>query len=173
MTSTELVEKFQSFTKNLLIEIFPEKNVIISQNDQPWFTESLRTLKRKRQREYHKHGKSTKYFEIKAQFDKKVNDAILMYKNKILREVVEGKRGSSYSALRRLGDRPGDINSLEFQLPEYIEQGLTPQQSVEKMADYFSKISAEYLPLDISQLPIQIQHFLENEKTEDLGVLSK
>ena len=66
MTSTELVEKFQSFTQNLVNEIFPEKNVIISQNDQPWFTESLRTLKRKRQREYHKHGKSTKYFEIKA-----------------------------------------------------------------------------------------------------------
>ena len=110
---------------------------------------------------------------IKTQFDKKMNDATLSYENKILREVVEGKRGSSYSALRRLGNRPGDINSLEFQLPEYVEQGLTPEQSVEKMADYFSKISAEYLPLDIAQLPVQIQHFLENEQTEELPILQE
>ena len=38
-------------------------------NDQEWMTESLRKLRRKKSREYRRHGKSKKFVEMNAEFE--------------------------------------------------------------------------------------------------------
>ena len=81
------------------------KSIQISGKDQPWFTEELRALKRSRLREYTRHGKSKKYTELKSKFDKKFEAEFKKYQTKIELEVTEGKRGSAYSALKKLGLR--------------------------------------------------------------------
>ena len=55
-----------------------------------------------------------------------------------------------YSMAKRLGaDKSYDDGELSVECPS----GLSNQQVAEKVAEHFSKISQEYSPLDISQLP--------------------
>ena len=64
-----MVAAYQNITTTLLSEIFPLKTIIISDQDKPWFNEQLRRIKRKRLREYEKHGQSDKYWEIVDSFN--------------------------------------------------------------------------------------------------------
>ena len=76
--------------------------------------------------------------------------------------VTEGKRGSSYPALKRMCQRPGDDSQTGFQLPAHTELNLSAAQSAEIIAEHFSSISQEYHPLDLTLLPPNIQSFLED-----------
>ena len=61
--------------------------------------------------------------------------------------------GKAYRAMKKLGARPGDCDlEAGFSLSSHIEQNLTPTESVERLADYFSSISQEYSPLHIDSL---------------------
>ena len=67
-----------------------------------------------------------------------------MYKDKLLDEVKEGKRGSSYAGLKKLSMAPGEVLETGFQLPLHKDQGLSNQESVEKIADFCTQVSQEY-----------------------------
>ena len=49
---SNMVSEFQAILKQMVEETFPQKSVIISSEDSPWFNEELRALKRSRLREY-------------------------------------------------------------------------------------------------------------------------
>ena len=51
------------------------------------------------------HGKDQKYNEIKMKFDEKLEAEIEKYKRKVENDVVEGRRGSTYPALKKLSSR--------------------------------------------------------------------
>ena len=163
-----MVELYEEILQKILKETFPMKSIKKSDQDKPWFTEDLRALKRTRMREYSKHGKSAKYFELKRKFDSKLINEIKKYKQKIEIEVIEGKRGSCYSAIKKLGLRPGENTAPLFQLPRHVESKLSSLESVEKMADYFSCISQEYSPLEISALPPCVQSHLSTPTCDQI-----
>ena len=96
-----------------------------------------------------------------SNFDEKAKAEIAKYIQKVKLEVTEGKRGSSYPAIKRLGLRPGDSAQAVFQLPVHAELGLSSAQSAEVIAEHFSKISQEYAPLNISKLPPNVQTFIQ------------
>ena len=63
--------------------------------DQPYFTEELRRIKRRRQRAYVAHGKrSDRYIALRRHFEDKLRQKAKKYIDKIETEVTEGKRGS-------------------------------------------------------------------------------
>ena len=68
-----MVNKYQEILQKLVGETFPLKTIKISDQDQPWFTEELRALKRTRLREYVRHGKSVRYAKLMEKFEKKLN----------------------------------------------------------------------------------------------------
>ena len=55
-------------------------------------------------------------------------------------EVVNGSRGSSYAALKKLDPMSSDKNS-NFTLPAHDEEDLSPADSAERLAEYFSAVS--------------------------------
>ena len=62
----------------------------------------------------------------------------LKYKNKIMLEVQEGKRGSGYTAIRRLGEGPAEnTRNKQFRIQAYVEEGLTPTPAVCQPAGRF------------------------------------
>ena len=138
MPVQQMVETFQQIVNSLLCEVFPEKMIIISPEDRPWFNEQLRLLKRQRMRQYQRHGKNDKYNELKTRFDEKLKHEMLKYLEKIAIQVSEGQRGSTYPALKRLGLRPGEEIQSGFQLPMHAEQNLSSAQSAEVIAEHFS-----------------------------------
>ena len=121
-------------------------------------------MKRKRQRRYQRHGKDERYNQLFKQFEEKLNIEMIKYREKINIEVKEGKRGSSYSALKRMRMRPGDKTQTGFQLPGHTELNLSSSQSAELIAEHFSRISQEYAPLEINNLPPIVQTFLLNDQ---------
>ena len=68
-------------------------------------------------------------------------------------QVREGKKGSTYPALKKLGARHFETTQSGFQLPEHAELNLTSAQSAELIAEHFSRISQEFEPLNTSLLP--------------------
>ena len=158
----EMVEEFQSVTTSILHDTFPEKQIIVSPEDVPWFNEQLRHLKRQRQRRYARHGKDDKYMQISNKFDEKLVNEMQKYREKIKAEVREGKRGSSYPALKKMGVRPGDSTNAGFRLPGHAELNLSSAQSAEVIAEHFSCISQEYSPLKIQNLLPNVKCFLKN-----------
>ena len=58
LDSSNMVDLFQHHLEKLSDIVFPTKTITIHPNDQPYYTEDLRSLKRLKLREYCKHGKS-------------------------------------------------------------------------------------------------------------------
>ena len=125
LTTTQLNELYQSYTTNLVNTYCPEKEITFRPNDKPYVNEKMKQIKRQTMREYEKHGKSNKYFELKQTFENKMISEAEKYKTKIVEEVVNGNRGSAYSALRKLGERPGVSN-----LTESIKQSNLPRSKI-------------------------------------------
>ena len=166
MSSTELVEQFEQYTYQLVDSVFPLKTVTVSDRDKPYMTEELKKLRRQRQRIYSKSGRSPKYLEIKAQFELKLRTEAKKYHEKVEAEVTEGKRSSSYSALRKLGVGGKDIGKNSFTLPSHAEDELSPQQSADIFADYFSAISQEFDPICVDDFPPNIKQMLADGITD-------
>ena len=156
----DMVSCYQKLSTTLVEETFPEKTITFNPNDKPWFTEKLRQLKRLRLREYSKHGKSEKYQQLVETFNINLKEAAQKYNDKLKADVLEGRRGSAYPVIKRMGERPHDNNRDVVKLPNHAAQNYTPQQSVEIIAEHFSKISQEFSPLQISSLPPNIVAFL-------------
>ena len=129
-------------------------------------------MKRKRLREYTKHGKSLKYHELCETFELKMKEAIQKYKDKLKVDVLEGKRGSTYPALRRMGLRPGESVESGFHLPKHADKQFTPLQPAEAIAEHFSRISQEFEPLSLQSLPPNIRSYLEESDSSSVPVLT-
>ena len=123
MSSTEMVAAFENHTSSLVDTIFPEKNVTISNFDQPFITEELKMLRRQRIRIYNKQGRSQKYLEVRNHFETKLKLAAKKYWLRVLQEAASGKSTNSYAALKKL-----ELGSVEkkfnFTLPSHAEEGL-------------------------------------------------
>ena len=119
LSSTELTELFQGKMTSMIDHHFPLKTIKLTNSDQPWITDGLKKLKRIRRREFCRHGRSEKYRRLKTEFETKKKEAVKKYTDKIIEEVREGTRSSSYKALRKLGVRSGDIKDDLFTIPSH------------------------------------------------------
>ena len=79
-------------------------------------------------------------------FNEKCKTEISKYKDKVMREVTEGKRGSSYPAIKRLGRRPGEQPHAQFYLPDHVENNYSPEQSAEILAQHFHTLAKNMSP---------------------------
>ena len=166
LTSTELAEEFQKKITDLVDQHFPLKTITVTDVDQPWITNNLKSLKRARMREYCRHGKSEKYSYLKNKFDVQQEQAVKHYTDKVINEVNNGTKSSGYKALRKLGVRKGDSKDDLFTLSKYSEQNLTEEEIAEQIADYFSAISQEFEPLILDKLPPNVRQCIGDAKNE-------
>ena len=167
----QMVSKYEEISSSLLNSTFPEKRVISYDNDKPWFTEKLRLLKRQRLREYTKNGKSQKYLHLKENFDLLLKEEIAKYKEKIKNEVLEGRRGSTYPMIKRIGAQPHSLKK-GFQLPDHAAENYSNNQSAEIIADHFAKISQDLRPLRVEDLPDNVRQALESNDVSEVPFLS-
>ena len=77
----------------------------------------------------------------------------------------EGKRTNAYSALRKL-EPGGHTKQNTFTLPEHADKGYSPSQSAERLAQYFSKISQEFDPINPDIFPPWIRQRLREGKDD-------
>ena len=72
---SEQVDAFQNIINRKVEELFPVRNVRLSNQDKQFITSEIKTLDRKKKKEWKLHGKSLKYKQLKEQFDEKYKKA--------------------------------------------------------------------------------------------------
>ena len=167
---TQQVDSFENIINTKLDSILPKKCVKINPNlDKPFFTAELKKLDRQVKREYRKNFRSEKYFRLKECYDKKYKKAATDYLEKNVRSLKEEDYGKAYQSLKKLGAQPGDcLDEGSFTLLSHLEENLTTEESTEKIAEHFAKISQEFPPLKITLLPDVVKEKIsgENSATE-------
>ena len=162
MDSTQQALKMELMLQVSVDAIFPTKRCRISSDDKPFITAELKKLDMYVKREYKLKGKSEKYKKIKSVYDRKFQRAASEYLQGCVQDMMEEQPGKAYRAMRKLGARPGDCDDeAGFTLTSHVEENLTPKQSVERIADYFSAISQQYSPLHVHNLPKSARDILE------------
>ena len=103
---------------------------------------------------------------MNSKFDTKLKAEATRY---IQKNVTEAKLTNPVKAnmiLKRLAEAPGDKKMQQtFTLLQYVENGLSEDQQRSEILKYFSKVSQEFIPLQILQLQENIRHEM-NKHTE-------
>ena len=156
-SSTKQAQVFEEKIAQKLNSMLPQKQFKISNRDKPYITADLKKLDRLKKREYRKHGKSEKYIQLKEKFNLKMKQAVKNHLDKNVRALKESDPGKAYTTLKRMGSQPGDyLDDGTFSLANHLEENLTKQESVDRIASHFSKISQEYPPFDAMKIPIEV-----------------
>ena len=164
LSPTEQVCRFQSLLNQKLDKFCPQKTVKLGTHEKPFITSELKTLKRKKMREYNKRGKTDKYNKLADIFDIKYKAAAQSYLRKNMDTLKNNNPGKAYCVLKRLGAQPGDCtDSQGFTLPTHLDENLSNKQSAEKIADHFAGISQQFSPLNPALLPERVLSKLEEE----------
>ena len=92
-TAHEKAEKFQYILLKALDDIFPEKIMKISNDDQPWVSHKIKKLDRQRKRIYHKERRSEKWKQLNKLFKREVKHAKSYFYQKFIAELKTKKPG--------------------------------------------------------------------------------
>ena len=91
-----------------------------------------------------------------------------------MKSFEEKNPGQAYAVLKKMGAQQGDfMNEGTFRLTEHVEANMSIAMSAEKIAEHFSSISQEYLPLDINSLPKYVQDIMEESHLDNLPTVSE
>ena len=134
-----------------LDEYCPEKTRRISSDEQPWFTEQLRRLHRKKKREFRRHRGSRRYRQLQKLFEKKLIEEKVKFKRKMIDDVLEARSGQWYAKLKRMTN----FDQAKFDVLQVDEiNHPSDQEQAEAIADSFSAISNEYKPVNKDDIEI-------------------
>ena len=136
----------------------PEETIKLGSQDKPWVNKELKKIHRLRSREYTRNGHSVKYKSLVKEFETKYKAAAQRYLSRNTNELKQTNPGHAYRILKKMGAQPGDcMDSNTFTLPSHQADNLTNQESAERIAEHFSAISQEFLPLNINKLAGRVQ----------------
>ena len=144
-------ENLQNMVLEKLDEFCPTKIRRISNDDQPWFTENLRKLHRKKRREYNRNRKSRRYRRLQKLFESRQKEDKVKFKKRMIDDVMQAKSGQWYSKLKRITNF--DQSKSEVTQVDEINH-LSDQDQAEAIADSFSAISNEYQPVSREDIKI-------------------
>ena len=142
---------------NILDDIFPEKERKISSDDQPWITQKLKKMDRRRRRIFHKQRRSEKWKSLNKLFKEEVKSAKAQFYKKTIADLKMKSPGQWYSALKKMTSK--DQMSQQINIDEISH--LPDQEQAEIIADKFSSIQNEYEQLKTDE--INVPDYSEND----------
>ena len=144
---------FQNMLLQKLDEFLPTKVRKVSTADQPFCTDKIKSLKRKKSREYQKNRKSIKWRELNLQYQKEVAAEKRKYYRNIVKDLKTSNISQWYSKLKRLCAN----DKHKSETVEVVSlKHLTEFEQAEAIADKFAKVSQEYEPVKLSDIQIPL-----------------
>ena len=150
-TSNDKADIFHKEMMEIVDSIAPLRNQNISSDDQPWYTEPLKILDRKRIREYHKNRRSPKYYKLHQEYKIKCSKTKKKFYKTMISQVRESDPSRWYSTLKRISNYDKE-NRSDLKVEEINH--LTDQDQAEAIADSFNKISQEYTEIKLEDIEI-------------------
>ena len=102
------VEAYEKVVDNKVNHLFPEKSIRITKKDKEFITSELKTLDRKKKREWKNKGKSEKYIQLRNEFRQKYKKAASDFLKKCVSDLKISEPGKAAATLKRMGAQPGD-----------------------------------------------------------------
>ena len=159
----EIAKHFMETLKEKTDKFFPEQKRKISSDNQPFFSENLAILKRKKQREYNKNRQSEKWIKLNHEYNEKLGISKKMYYKKEIAKLKKSNPKKWFYWLKRLVSKD---QSKEKELIVDEISNLPIKQQAEVIADAFSSVSQEYE--EIQAKDIKIPYF----SPEDIPIIS-
>ena len=171
---TDQVEEFSKIVDAKIDAIFPEKKVRIRQGkDKEFITAELKTLDRRKKKEWKKHGKSEKYQRIRSDFDIKYKKAASEFLKKCVSDMKTENPGKAAATLKRMGAMPGDCQEGTFTLLNHITENLTVEEQIERISDFFIAVSQEFPPLSLEQLSPETLQKLDDIQPSEIPIVEE
>ena len=147
INADDLTNIFQSKIEFLVDKHFPIKTRSVKSTDDPWITDWIRALIRRRKKEYRKNERSLRWKKLKLMCDTEIRLSKSRYYDKECKKMTTpGAHRVAFHALKNL-------NKARRQKPWSIME-LYPEKSknevLEILADYYNRISVEFPALDIT-----------------------
>ena len=157
------MENLQESLKEKVDKLFPEKTVKVSTKDKPFITKELKSLDRRKKKEWRKNGKSSKYNELKHEFLTKYKKASAAYLQKNVTNLKKENQGKAFATIKSMGAQLGDCEEVHsFTLRKHVEENLTAEEQLKRISDHFVDLSNQFEPLEINQLSEETQEKIRN-----------
>ena len=154
----EKAELFQNILLQKLDEIFPEKISKINSDDQPWISNKLKRMDRRRKRIFRRERKSEKWKNLDKLFKKEMKTSKAKFYQQSVADLKIAKPSKWFSCLKKLTSH--DQHKSEQINIDQINH-LSDQQQAELIAEQFSSIQNEYE--EIRKDDIKIPQYSEND----------
>ena len=171
--SSEQVDLVHDLFKRKVEDYFPEKIVKISNKDKPFITKELKTLDRKRKREWKKKGKSEKYKQLNKEFKEKFLKASSEYLKKNVSELKSSNPGKAARILKTYAANPCETEEDNYvTLTSHIEENLSDEEQLDRISDYFVSIASEFPKLKYEDLSEEVKNKLNSIKQSEIPSVS-
>ena len=129
---------------------FPWKSRKVKSTDKPWITDNIKRKIRRRKRRYKKHDRDLRWEELKRDTEEEVRKGKKEFYDKETDKLMQAGSGAiPYNILHHITDPEAP--------PQWSINNIDPTKSDEElgeiMADYFTRITDEFEPIDMSSLP--------------------
>ena len=149
-SSDDQMHTFHNQLYELFEESFPMKSKTFFSQSEPWFSEKLSALKRRKEREFHKHRKSSKYKSLHKTYKSELAVAKKKYYDLKLRNLRLTNPKSWYRNLKKIMNNDNTEEKVEVDCIRHLPD----TEQVEVIASKFAEISNLYDSLDRSQIDI-------------------
>ena len=143
-TKGDQIHTFHKLLYDIFEKCFPLKSKTVFTEKEPFFTEKLSKLKRRKCREYNKNRKSEKYLSILRIYKKELSLARKSYYRKKLRKLRSTNPRQWFKWVKGFGNSEQIDEKLEVESIKH----LSDIEQAELIADKFANVSNEYQPLD-------------------------
>ena len=87
---------------------------------------------------------------------------------------MEDDLGKAYKSLKKMGAQPGDCSDEgSFSLISHLNENLSTEESTERIANHFARISQEFLPLNTDLLPNDVKAKVTEVLVDEIHILSE
>ena len=146
MSTDDAAENLRIRLDAAVNEFFPEKSRIIKSSDPPWMNKSVKTMLRRKRREYRRARRSPRWKVLNIITQRLIDNRKLFFFDDVKDKLLQSKNSAAYfKAVKLLGNR--DESGTPWTIQEMFP-GIPDQEIAEKLAEYFNTISQEFVPLD-------------------------
>ena len=135
---------------SLLDKHLPKKTVKMTSLDKKWFNPSLKMQYNEMQKEYFKNRKSDQWRNLRRKYRRSKRKACKTFYSKFVTDLKSTNPGLFHKMAKRIGTADQNANT---KLNIECIENLSPAEQVQKVADSMAKVSNEYKPVDLTQLP--------------------
>ena len=148
--ASDQMETFQNELFNMFTESFPLKSKTFFTETQPFYTDKLAKLKRKKQREFYKHRRSKKYLSLHKVYKKELSHAKEVYYDKNVRKLRSSHPRQWFRHLKKLMANDDQEKKLEVEDIKHLPDN----EQAELIAAKFAEVANEYDAIDRNKFVI-------------------